>query len=99
MVRDFEGDPSRIFYGPGDSRNTCDPTDPDDSADCNRAEDVEQGVFCTCRCDAPAGSNTPTCECPSGFVCQEVLQSGGVGIQGGYCVREVRTVTPGTDGG
>ncbi len=91
MVRDFEGDPTRVFYGAGDSRNTCTP----DEDDCNTAADVEQAVFCTCRCDAPAGSNTPTCACPSGFECQEILQSGGVGIQGGYCVREARTV----DGG
>ncbi len=50
-------------------------------------------VYCTCRCDAPADSNTPTCNCPSGFECETILEQGGSGIQGGYCVR-VEDVPP-----
>ena len=49
--------------------------------------DLER-VYCTCRCDAPAGSDTPTCNCPSGFVCETILEQGGTGIRGGYCVLE-----------
>jgi hypothetical protein len=95
MVRHFEGDPTKVYYpDPDDPRSTCTAAD----EGCNRAAQVEQAVFCTCRCDAPAGSNTPTCECPSGFVCEDVLQGGGVGIQGGYCVRS-GALEPTTDGG
>jgi hypothetical protein len=94
MVQDFEGDPSKVFYGPGDSRNTCEV----DEEGCNYAAEVEDSVFCTCRCGAPAGSNTPTCECPSGFECAEILQGGGIGIQGSYCVRK-DTGTPAGDAG
>ena len=54
---------------------------PDSDADLER-------VYCTCRCDAPAGSDTPTCNCPSGFVCETILEQGGTGIRGGYCVLE-----------
>ena len=48
----------------------------------------EDRVYCSCRCDAPADSNTPTCNCPNGFVCETILNQGGSGIQGGYCVVE-----------
>lgn len=48
----------------------------------------EDRVYCSCRCDAPADSNTPTCNCPNGFVCETILNQGGSGIQGGYCVLE-----------
>ncbi len=47
-------------------------------------------VYCTCRCSAPEGSNTPTCECPTGYTCDEgdgdgLITGGGDGIRGGYC--------------
>ena len=62
---------------------------PDDSA-ANQAK-----VYCTCRCDAPEGSNAPTCACPGGFECETILEQGGTGIQGGYCVRvEAAIPTP-----
>ena len=51
----------------------------------------EDEIYCTCRCAAPEGSNTPACSCPNGFTCEEILQQGGSGIRGSYCVR-----TPGT---
>ncbi|AKF11645.1 hypothetical protein [Sandaracinus amylolyticus] len=43
-------------------------------------------AFCTCRCDAPDGSDVPTCACPSGTVCEPELFVGGE-LAGGYCVR------------
>lgn len=59
------------------------------------SEANQNDVYCTCRCDAPAGgSNTPTCDCPSGFVCETILEQGGTGIQGGYCVREDEVPAP-----
>jgi hypothetical protein len=56
------------------------------------SEANEERVYCTCRCDAPADSNTPTCNCPTGFVCENILEQGGSGIQGGYCVIEDDTI-------
>jgi hypothetical protein len=96
MVREFAGDPRNVFYEAGDTRNTCTlGSDPD----CHTDEQVDAAVYCSCRCRAPAGSNTPTCECPSGFVCEDVLESGGIGIQGGYCVKSgVTVVNPGDAG-
>ncbi len=50
--------------------------------------EVERKVYCSCRCGAPAGSGVPTCGCPGGFVCEEVLETGGDGVRGSYCVRD-----------
>jgi len=57
------------------------------------SEENQENVYCTCRCDAPEGSNTPTCNCPGGFTCETILEQGGTGIQGGYCVK-VEDVPP-----
>ena len=51
----------------------------------------EEQVYCSCRCDAPEGANTPTCACPSGFTCETILEQGGTGIRGGYCVADMDT--------
>ncbi|MBC7171988.1 MAG: hypothetical protein H5U40_06170 [Polyangiaceae bacterium] len=89
MVRELAGDPRKVFYGAGDDRNTCslNSADPDYDAQCLNASVVEDSVYCSCRCRAPAGSDTPTCDCPSGFVCEDILENGGIGFQGGYCVK------------
>ena len=47
---------------------------------------VEKKIYCTCRCEAP-DPRFGTCDCPDGFECQEVLDLGGPGIRGSYCVR------------
>ena len=47
---------------------------------------VDDRVYCSCRCKAPAGVDTPTCECPDGFECVEILETGTDGIRGSYCV-------------
>jgi hypothetical protein len=52
-------------------------------------EQIEERVYCTCRCQAPEGSGTPTCACGDGFTCvEDLLVLGGDGIRGGYCVRD-----------
>jgi hypothetical protein len=94
MVRGLQGDPTNVFYEAGDSRNTC---MLGVDADCHSAEEIEDTVYCTCRCRAPEGSNTPTCNCPGGFECVDVLESGGIGIQGGYCVKVVDEEPPPPD--
>lgn len=78
LVRELQGDP-RNLQEDGCPRG--------DDATCVSAIEVEEKVYCSCRCGAPAGSGVPTCDCPSGFFCEEVLETGGDGIRGGYCVR------------
>jgi hypothetical protein len=70
---------------------SCDknPNDPN----CVRPEDLAQSVYCTCRCDGPKTS-VEFCECPDGYSCQPVLNLGGDGIKGSYCVRPKKD--PGT---
>ncbi len=50
---------------------------------------VENGVYCTCRCEAPE-EDIAVCECPADFECKEIFDIGGSGIQGGYCVKRDR---------
>jgi hypothetical protein len=86
-----EGAPATL--DPSTSREQCDAAcETPGTCDCGRfpSEDqIEERVYCTCRCQAPAGSDTPTCNCGSGFTCvEDLLVLGGDGIRGGYCVRE-----------
>ena len=53
---------------------------------CARTADIQDRVLCTCRCSGP-DPNARYCGCPDGFVCRTLLESGGIGIQGGYCVK------------
>jgi hypothetical protein len=49
----------------------------------------EKAVYCSCRCDGP-DKEAAYCECPSGFVCQELVTDLGLGreqLVGSYCVR------------
>jgi hypothetical protein len=82
LVRGLDGDPNKVF---GETA-VCDQEEPDPS--CVTAAEVERDVYCSCRCAAPAGSGVPTCGCPSGFLCEEVLETGGDGLRGSYCVRD-----------
>ncbi len=78
LVRNLSGDPN----------NRQEADCPRGEATCVTAEEVEQSVYCSCRCAAPADSDLPTCSCPSGFTCEEVLETGGDGLRGSYCVRD-----------
>jgi len=80
LVRELSGDTDNVRREDG----TC----PGDEATCVSPTDVERSVYCTCRCAAPEGSSLPTCGCPGGFLCEEVLQTGGDGLRGSYCVRD-----------
>ncbi len=79
-----------VYHLAGDPGGNCDPL----VNTCPQDAEIEQRVYCTCRCDAPAGSNTPTCGCPGGYTCSEVLQLGGDGIRGSYCVKDDTPDTP-----
>ncbi|MGB8223787.1 MAG: hypothetical protein WCF10_14465, partial [Polyangiales bacterium] len=83
LVRGLDGDP-----------NNLQPECPSGEATCVTALQVEQSVYCSCRCAAPAESGLPTCGCPGGFVCQEVLETGGDGLRGSYCIRDLPAEVP-----
>lgn len=78
LVRGLDGDPNNLI------EDDC----PLGVDTCTDEAAVEETVYCSCRCAAPAGSGVPTCGCPGGFKCEEVLETGGDGIRGSYCVRE-----------
>lgn len=51
---------------------------------------AKDAVYCSCRCAGP-DSNARYCECPSGFVCEELVKDQGLGkgqLAGSYCVKE-----------
>ena len=66
----------------------CNPSDPNCAPDkyCATPQDVEKRVYCTCRCNS-ADTGFAECECPDGFTCVDVLEQGGPGVRGGYCVK------------
>jgi hypothetical protein len=70
---------------PSDPRVTCDSKG--DPEGCVPEEELLNKVYCTCRCDGPKTS-LEFCDCPDGFDCEPILNLGGPGIQGSYCVRE-----------
>jgi hypothetical protein len=78
LVRELDGDPNNL------QEDGC----PLGEETCVPESEVEEKVYCSCRCGAPDGSGLPTCGCPGGFKCEEVLETGGDGLRGSYCVRE-----------
>lgn len=80
LVYELKGDPT---HTPGETG--CMPG----VGDCVSDTDVAERVYCTCRCALPEGAqdmDTPLCTCPDGFECRPVLELGGPGIRGSYCV-------------
>lgn len=78
LVRGLMGDPNNL------QEDDC----PRGEATCVPENEVERNVYCSCRCGAPSGATGQTCSCPSGFICEEVLETGGPGIVGSYCIRD-----------
>lgn len=76
----------------GDPREGCQPiedTDNDPTTTgkyCATPDEVRDHVYCTCRCDSD-DTGFAECECPDGFTCTDVLNQGGPGVRGGYCVK------------
>lgn len=54
---------------------------------CASADELNAHAYCTCRCDTH-GADFNACACPSGFGCKDVLEQGGPGIIGGYCIKD-----------
>ncbi|HEX5659500.1 MAG TPA: hypothetical protein VFX59_20030 [Polyangiales bacterium] len=73
------------LYG-ADPRKLC--GEEEDDPTCVDPDQLLKSVYCTCRCDTPSGGNSnDLCSCPSGFSCREILNLGGPGIVGSYCVK------------
>lgn len=83
MVYRFRGDPNRL------TSEQCGMQQDAGAVACGLQEEVEDRLYCTCRCRAgeDAGENVPLCECGEGFTCIDVLQ-GAAQYAGGYCVRD-----------
>jgi len=75
LVYKLEGDPS-----PG-----CE-TIPDVRT-CPTEKEKEDKVYCSCRCKTDDKSFA-TCECPDGYDCVEVQETGAPGSRGSYCVKQ-----------
>jgi hypothetical protein len=76
--------------GSGNSRNADEITVPVDPQRIFRA--TEDAVYCSCRCKGPPEEkNAVYCECPSGFVCEELVRDIGVPgrgqLVGSYCIK------------
>lgn len=77
---DCSGGACVVYHLGGDPSPDC------KGDNCVTGEEVSQHVFCTCRCDAPAGQ-AAACECPDGFSCEPVIENGPDTLRGSYCVR------------
>ena len=67
----------------------CDPTKTtncDPGIKCSDPAEIEERVYCSCRCNS-SDTGFAECECPDGFSCVDLLEQGGPGVRGGYCVR------------
>lgn len=71
-----------VYQLEGDPRSDC-------MSDCSDPAEAARRLFCTCRCDGPAGEE-PFCECPAGFRCESVLDSelADPSVRGSYCIRD-----------
>jgi hypothetical protein len=78
---------------PSDPRNVCDPNADDNAENCVDESAILKSVYCTCRCRTAGGAKTnqELCDCPGGFECKDILNLGGPGITGAYCVRNEAT--------
>lgn len=88
IVYRLRGDP-RPGCVPRPADMNCDPaTDPecDPGVMCADPEKIEQHIYCTCRCNS-ADTGFAECECPDSYSCVDVLDQGGPGVRGGYCVK------------
>jgi len=73
---------------PSDPRVPC-TGNASDADFCVDDENLAKSVYCTCRCDtAGVKTDLDVCKCPDGFTCEPVLNLGGPGIIGSYCVNK-----------
>ena len=78
------GGPCLVYHLERKPPESCDALDVEHDQ-CADPQSVAERVYCSCRCDLPAGQSGPRCECPSDFSCVPVFDSGP--FAGSYCVR------------
>lgn len=94
-----------VYHLGGDPRDGCTPSGDSTCVStesmqcppvitCASPEQIEERVYCTCRCDS-GNTGFAECECPDGFSCVDVLEQGGPGVRGGYCVRNTSVAAGG----
>ena len=72
-----------VYRLSGDPSGSCNPA----TTECSNPMAVPDRVYCTCRCRAPDDPDATVCECPDGYECTEILELGGPGVRGSYCVK------------
>jgi hypothetical protein len=79
-----------VFHLRGDPSLVCKTAAPQSmelgSSLCADPQEVKDRIYCSCRCDAPAGQHGSLCKCANGFSCVPALQ-GPSAVAGSYCVR------------
>ena len=83
-----------VYRLDGNPESICERGDP---PPCLQQATVNNQVYCSCRCSVPAGgqANTPLCDCAEGYTCvDDIVTTGGAGVQGGYCVPCIRPGDP-----
>jgi hypothetical protein len=96
IVHQLEGVNAKNPADPTKVQTAANPTAPCTDGTCVTEQQLDQSVFCTCKCGGPKTS-LEFCKCPGGFTCAQIIQEGlgGVGVQGSYCVRtEPATTAP-----
>lgn len=76
----------------GDPSPDCTPRPPvaetgDPGLRCVSGDEVDQRVYCSCRCAGPEGDPGELCDCPDMFSCVQLMTNAPPGVRGGYCVR------------
>jgi hypothetical protein len=95
VVHKLSGGPAGLALDP---RDICDrdegrpynpsvPGKPYDSPGCVTQAQIDESIYCSCRCRDGDNNKVEGCECADGFRCEEILTLGGDGIRGSYCVR------------
>jgi hypothetical protein len=74
-----DGHPCLVYQLDGDPSADC-------TTDCAEPDDVQEKVFCSCKCDGTSAG--AYCNCPAGFSCEELFSAPDGGLEGSYCVRD-----------
>jgi len=72
-----------VYHLEGDTDPSCDASASNNR--CASEEQIDARAYCTCRCNAPAGS-ADLCACPDEFSCVDVVDLRD-DVAGGYCVK------------
>lgn len=74
-----DGHPCLVYHLEGDPSADC-------TTNCAESDDVQERVYCTCKCDGfSAGAY---CNCPAGYSCEELFSASAGDLGGSYCVRD-----------